>query len=42
VLQPGTSYQLALAFGLTGSGACTGGAALDGPTLSWSVFPAPA
>jgi hypothetical protein len=42
LLQPGTTYKLAVGFGLTGSGACTGGAALDDPTLSWSILPAPA
>jgi hypothetical protein len=41
VLEPGTSYKLAIAFGLSGSGACTGGAGLNGPALSWAVYPTP-
>jgi hypothetical protein len=41
VLQPGTTYKLAIAFGLSGSGACTGGASLIDPSVSWSVLPAP-
>jgi hypothetical protein len=41
VLQPGTTYKLAIAFGLSGAGACTGGATLFDPSLSWSILPAP-
>jgi hypothetical protein len=39
VLQPGTTYKLAINFGVNGQ--CEGGGYLDGPSISWAAYPVP-